>query len=79
MARPRTYAPPVAFRLPPEWNEKLEDRALRSGLPLAVYVREQVVGLLKTLDAKDTREARKTRREREERRRTKAAVSANGD
>ena len=46
MARPRTYAPPVAFRLPPDYQDKLNARAERSGLPLAVYVREVMMDLL---------------------------------
>ena len=46
MARPRTYAPPVAFRLQPDDQEKLEARAVRAGLPLAVYVRDEVTKLL---------------------------------
>lgn len=46
MARPRTFAAPVAFRLPPDYQEKLEYRALRSGKPLAVYVRETLMEVL---------------------------------
>ena len=46
MARPRTYAAPVAFRLPPPYQEKLESKAIRAGLPLAVYVRNVLMDVL---------------------------------
>jgi len=60
MARPKTFAPPVAFRLEPEYHAKLNARAVRSGEPLAVYVREQMKGLLDRMDVADKRKAAKT-------------------
>lgn len=60
MARPRTYAPPVAFRLPPDYQEKLEARAIRAGLPLAVYVRERMMEMLDNGHKAPKRPARKT-------------------
>lgn len=81
MARPRMFAPPVAFRLPPEFNEKLEDRALRSGKPLAVYVREEMIDLLTEKDEEDRKQAinEKRRRTRARNKALAAAAPRNGD